>query len=324
MSSSLYGAPYFYDYNNSVSSLIHPSTTYVSNTTISRIFKRYLLQKAISVFDWTFPENWVAPYYPLYCLYTFGYFAIINTDKFGVIPQQCGLQGLGVMYQPTGAIISNPLIRDIHNLTINKDCIVVQLQPDFGGIDDLIEMFGDLLALCLEAGSVNLLNSRLAYFAVGETKGQAETYKKMIDDVISGKPACVFDKTSMPTDKSIQDVFQLFNTQVKQNFIAPEIFILWKTIENMFDTEIGIPSANTEKRERMISAEINVGSVETYSRVDMWLKLLQKRLKQAREMFNLSESELYVKWRYSPELTGMSGEGLKNESSGTNNNSNNV
>lgn len=312
--------PFYYNYQNAYNSLLHPSPVHVNNTHIARIFKRYLFQKAISVFKWEMPENWTEPYYVLYCLYEFGKVAIINTNTFGVIPQQCGLEGYGVFYQPTHAVIANPLIEGIHRLKIGTQTVVLQLSPDYGGITDIINIFGDMMCLCLESGSINLLNSRLAYLACADNKSMSESYKKIFDKIIAGEPAVIVEKNLLKQDQSIQDIFQMFNTQVGANFITPEILNVWSTLENMFDTEIGIPSANTEKRERLISAEVKVGSTETYSRVDMWLKLLQKRIQEAKALFGIKN--LSVDWRYPPELTGMGG--VDNAGVGTTDNNSNV
>ena len=101
------GCPGYYNYNNGSINNAIPNAK-VSNTPLSRFFQKYLLQKAISVFKWKLPENWSADYF-LYTLYMWGYVAIINTDKFGVIPQGCGLRGFDVFYRPTHAVIANPL-----------------------------------------------------------------------------------------------------------------------------------------------------------------------------------------------------------------------
>ena len=70
------GAPYFYDYINAETSQVTPSTIHVRNTALSAFFRRYLFQKAMSVFKWNLPENWEENYF-LYTLYGFGYNAII-------------------------------------------------------------------------------------------------------------------------------------------------------------------------------------------------------------------------------------------------------
>ena len=50
-------APYYYDYINKQNSTVKPSTVHIHNTGLSMFFKRYLLQRAISVFKWKLPET---------------------------------------------------------------------------------------------------------------------------------------------------------------------------------------------------------------------------------------------------------------------------
>ena len=99
------GAPYDYQMMNEIYGQQSPSFIH-TNTTLSRFFRRYLLETAISVFEWKIPKLW-ARNYMLYALYAFGYIAVIDTDKFGVIPQHCGLGGYNVFYQPAYALITN-------------------------------------------------------------------------------------------------------------------------------------------------------------------------------------------------------------------------
>ena len=68
----------------------NPNSIHTQNTQLAAYFRRYLLQKAISVFDWTLPDNWNRDFF-LYVLYCWGVVAVIKTDKFGVIPQGCAL-----------------------------------------------------------------------------------------------------------------------------------------------------------------------------------------------------------------------------------------
>ena len=49
---------YIYEFINSYNSTVSPSTVHIKNTGLARFFKRYLLQEAISVFDWKLPEKW--------------------------------------------------------------------------------------------------------------------------------------------------------------------------------------------------------------------------------------------------------------------------
>lgn len=106
------GVPYLYDYVNCANSIVSPSTVHAERTATNRFFERYLLQKAISVFKWDIPEKWSKNYF-LYVLYCWGFISIVRTDKYGVIPQACSLRGYDIFYQPTNAVITNPLLTGI-------------------------------------------------------------------------------------------------------------------------------------------------------------------------------------------------------------------
>ena len=50
-------APFMYDHINAATSQVNPSTMHASNTALTWYFSRYLTQKAVSVFEWTFPSR---------------------------------------------------------------------------------------------------------------------------------------------------------------------------------------------------------------------------------------------------------------------------
>ena len=112
------GIPTYYDHINVQNSQIQPSTVHCSNTGLQWYFQRYLLQRIISVYKWKLPESWAENYFE-YVLYCWGYISVFETDKFGVIPQACGLMGYDVMYQPTNAVISNPLLNHDVDMLMN-------------------------------------------------------------------------------------------------------------------------------------------------------------------------------------------------------------
>jgi hypothetical protein len=190
------GAPYMYDYRNAVISQVEPSTVHARDTVISWYWRRWLLQKAMSLFTWTLPKNWDRDYF-LYCLYCWGFVAIVKTDKYGVIPQSCTLGGLNVFYRPTFALISNPLLKGILQPTIDEQCTLFKLRPDYAGIMDVTSHYAELLAMCTETVASNLYNSQLAYVFAANNKAAAESFKKLYDQIHSGNPAAVIDKSLM-------------------------------------------------------------------------------------------------------------------------------
>lgn len=282
--------PFFYDYAN----LTQPfqGVIHAGDTGLSNFFKRYLLQKAISVFKWELPETW-AKNFLLYCLYCRGFVAVFRTDKFGVIFQPCGLQGYDVFFRPTHAVIANPLLRGIIRPRIGKQCELIRLQPDYGGIMDIVTHYAELMAIATEAVGVNLFNSKLAYVFLAGNKAGAETFKKLYDQISSGQPAAVVDKAMSNPDGT--PAWSLFQQNVGQNYIVDKVLSDLRKIEAMFDTDIGIPNANTDKRERLVTDEVNANNIETLSKCSLWLEELQNSCAKCNDMFNLNIS---VDWRF--------------------------
>ena len=272
-----------------------PSTVHVKNVAIQRYFRKYLLQKALSVFKWTLPEEWDEDYFK-YVLYGIGYIAVLNTKSFGVICQGGALGGYNLYYRPSYIMITNPLIRGTITANIGTDCAVIKLQPDYSSIMDIIGYYADQLSLCAEALGMNLVNVKTGVVFGAENKQQAESYKKMYDQLGDGNPAVVIGKNMFGVDG--KPAWFPFVQNMKEQYIAPDILSDMRKIEAMFDTDIGIPNANTDKKERLVTDEVNANNVETATRCELWLESIQKGIKQANDMFNLN---LAVDWRVNPQ-----------------------
>lgn len=305
--------PIFYNQANSYNWSQKPFSMFTQDNALARFYQRYLLQKAISVFDWKLPENWTkfrGKDYFLYSLYVFGYVAIINTDKFGVIPQACTLGGFGVFYEPKYAVIANPLLKGILQPVIGKECEIIKLQPDYGGVMDIVYQYAEQMALASQAVSINLANSKMAYAFAANGKAAADSFKKMYENLISGQPAVFIDKSLFNADGTPN--WQLFMQNLKQQYIASDILSDMKSIEAEFDTRIGIPNANTEKRERLITDEVNANNAGTNALAAQWLTSIEDSIDRAKNLFGESLSELSVTWR-ELEQGGVDGEGEAND-----------
>lgn len=288
------GVPVYYDHANVISSSSSPSMIHTANTQLAAFFRRYLLQKAISRFEWVMPETWSKKYF-LYTLYGWGYLAIINTNKYGVIPQGCTLRGYDVFYRPTHAVIANPLLRGLKDLRIGTQTELIKLMPDCGSIMDLVGFYADMMALTAETAGLNILNSKLSYVFAASEKSAAESFKKLYDKIASGEPAAVVDKNLLNDDGS--KAWDYFAQNLKANYIAGDLLSDLRKWEAEFDTKIGIANANTDKKERLISDEVNANNEETRSLSEQWLECLTESVEKARNMFGLSESEFTVKIR---------------------------
>lgn len=280
------GVPYSYSESNIFSAMANP-TAVQTNSAITEYFRRYLLQKAMSVSRWTLPANWDHRYF-LYALHVIGNVAVIKTDRFGVIPQHCTLKGRNVQYMPSQAVITNPLIDTTVDAIIGKNCTLFTMTSDFGGILDMVNYYASLLAMISESFASNTFNSRLAYMFAAKNSNIAESMKKAADKILSGQPYVVTDKALFNTDGT--PAMTLFLNNLSQNFIAPEQMQLMQMVENHFDVDFGLPATYPSKSERMLTSEVENMRVERSARYGMWLDGWKRSCEETRKMFGVDIS----------------------------------
>ena len=156
---------------------------------------------------------------------------------------------------------------------------------------DIVTTYADLMALCLETAGINLLNSKMSYIFFSQNKSSAETYKKMYDKIASGEPMAVIDKSLL--DDEGNPAWTMFTQNVGQNYITDKILNDLQTIEDQFNTEIGIPNANTQKKERLIVDEVNANNIDTNAKIALWLETMQRDIEKVNQMFGLNLSVSY-------------------------------
>lgn len=283
---------YDYHFINIYNSQINPSTVHCSNADLVRHYARYLFEKVLSVYKFeNLPAEWPVNYF-LYCLFGYGYITVFNTEEYGLIANECSLSGYDIYYQPTQALVANPILGS-RRLNIGEDCELIKVQPDYNSIMDIVSLYADLMALCTETAGINLLNSKMSYVFFAENKAAAESFKKLYDKIASGEPAAVTDKLLLGEDGN--ETWKIFSQNVGQNYITDRILTDMRTIENMFNTDVGIPNANTMKRERLISDEVNANNVDTQSKTMLWLETIRDGVDKVNSMFN---TDITVRYRF--------------------------
>lgn len=280
-----------------------PNNINLSRNWLGQYFARFLLQKIMGVFKVKLPKanevtfrDWAFNYF-WYCLFQFGYFVVLRTRKFGVIMQQCNPGGFDINYNPYYVTVTNPLLGldTPVRLEIDRDCVVVQLTPDWAGISDLINYYAGLLALVGQTTTINLFNSRLSYVFAVKDRNSAEAMKLLAENISKGQIANVIDKKLLGDNG--EPTWQLFEQDVGGNYIVDKLLDAWATIENKFATDVGLPNANTSKRERLITDEVNANNVTTAAMAGMWLENMKRGFDKANKMFGLDMS---IEWKYNP------------------------
>ena len=237
-----------------------------------------LFRKAMSVYEFEgIPENWDYDYF-VSNLLAQGFIAITDT-ALGVLPLRCGISGLNVFNHPTDVIIANPVLGNLQR-KIDIDAALVKIAYNYRGIMDICYRYAAMLSDCDSAITVNLMNSKVTFIGLVESKQQAQSMKLMYDKITAGEPA-VFVKGSQINSDTI-----LYN-HVKENFVAGDIQLLKRKIMSEFLTEIGVNNANTDKRERLTDNEVEANDSEIQLNASYWLDNIKEGLAVANKMFGL-------------------------------------
>ena len=242
---------------------------------------RTLFRKAMSIYEFDgIPEDWDLDYM-ISKLLANGFITITDTAM-GVIPLECGVSGINVYNHPTTVIIANPVLGNLER-TIDEDCALVKISYDYRGILDCISRYATLLSECDSSISVNLMNSKVAFIGLVESKAQANSMKLMYDNISKGEPA-VFVKGSQINGDQI-----LYN-HVKENFVAGDIQMLKRKIMSEFLTEIGVNNANVDKRERLTDNEVEANDSEIQLNANFWVQNIREGLDKANKLYGLNLS----------------------------------
>lgn len=284
-----------YDYAtiNLYNGTLRPGTVHAHNTQMANFFRKYLFEKAMSVFTWTLPETWAKNYF-LASLYGWGFIAVADIAPYGVICQHGTLGGYNLYYQPKFITIANPYMGGtVHRLEIGTDCELIRLQPDYSGVIDIVAHYADMMALAAEGIGVNLVNSKLAYLFTARNKTGAESLKKMYDEISAGNPAVFMD--AKLTDAAGNLTFQMLNNNVSQTYITDRLLTDLRQIESMFDNEIGIANVNYNKRERESIAEISSNNNETIAKASLWFDDIQDAIARINARYGIN---MACEWRF--------------------------
>lgn len=275
-----------------------PSGIRTTNTGLFYFFMHKLFEEFKSVYKWEgLPETWPENYFS-WTLYLNGVIGVINTPKYGVIPQQCGLFGQNVFYLPNQITIANHNL-DKHTYDIGVDAEIIRMQDDYTGIAPYLSYYANLMALAAEDLQSNLVNTKFAYVFAAGTKSGAEALKKMFDSITSGQPAAVLDKELFNDDGTPS--WELFCQNLKQNFLGLDLLDTLNSIMDDFCSDVGIPNVSIRKKERTTVDEINMNNTQTYAKATRWLETMQDCCKRVNAMFGTNIS---VDFRFKDEEGG--------------------
>lgn len=258
----------------------------VQNDLNTRYYMRALYQRIISGTKFRLPKRWETLNGKRYfknVLFSLGYIGIVETEKYGVIPQIAQPKGYGIFLQPTNLLVAQPLVQ--FEGTIGENCEVIHLTNDWQGVWDIVEHYAIRLSTAITSVDVSLVNSRISLMAAAKSKSAAETLKFLYEKISAGEPFAVYDKalkTQGIDDK--EDPIWTFSQDVANNYITDKLLADMDTILRQFDNEIGILAMNG-KKERMITDEVQAINDDTCARASTWEENLTDSFNRVNGLF---------------------------------------
>lgn len=263
-------------------SAVEPSNVEGQLSLRTEFYRDILTRITKGIFKITKPKTWELDFI-LNTLMFKGCVAITETTA-GVIPLYCGTSGNNYWHFPTKANFAVPVLGNFTR-TIGEDCELIFLERTvkrtFWNFGDLIDIYAYKLAAADAAIDVNIFNSKLGFIAEAETKGQADTIKAMYNKISEGEPLVVYRADSLQ-----KDGLKVFFGEVKKNFIADVLQDSKRSIINEYLTLIGVNNANTDKRERLITGEVEANNVELSCNISLWKENLSLQVEKINSMFN--------------------------------------
>ena len=274
---------------NEYESRQNPNMIHINNTWDYATYFRYFLQRAESliIFD-GMPKNWSKNYiYPL--LFLKGNFCVMNTAKFGIIPQHGSPYGFDVQYQPTNYVVANPAFDASFNgdLVIGEDCEIVKLATDWCGIGDLINSYAQRVAMTLSNHDVASALAKFGFIFTAKNKSTAETFKVAFDNIMSGQLAVVINQ-GLYDKETGKPLYEFFNNDIEKCYNV--VMAALESVENLkhaFDMEIGIYTV-PEKKERMITDEVEESKNAIMSKCELWVETINECLEKVNAHYNLN------------------------------------
>lgn len=248
------------------------------NVHFNQLYERYK-GLFINRFEWTLPDGALFESrhieQPLFNKGLLGAFIDPNMGLM-ILPvnPEGGMNVYGefMKYRAIGVNYSRSLDRD--------DVVLIRNNPTATNSSDLVMYYVNEMVSCMKTASINIKQQKTPYIIKGEEKDML-TLKNIMAKVDDHEVAIY-------TDKSLNATFDVVMSPAP--YIADKIFDYKNDLENELLTLLGINNANTDKKERLITDEVNANNHYIMLNVDMMINEREKACEMIREKFGIDIS----------------------------------
>lgn len=183
--------------------------------------------------------------------------------------------GSNVMCDPTFYRVAG---HGYSKLVKAKDCVRMMNNKLMLTTHEIIEYFVDQLYHVKRTRDTNVRSLKLP-FLLGATDKDVLTVKKLNDDIDNNVASIVYNKNVIDP----KEILSVLQTGVKP--FTTELTDLYHDILNEGLTYLGINNSNTDKKERLITSEVNSNNQFIDSCAELFLEARRKAVDEINEKF---------------------------------------
>ena len=259
---------------------------HAQNTLRVAYYKTYLWRLFLGSVKVTVPDNWSVDYFR-FELFMLGCVAVTKMNGV-VIPGRYTTDTKNKWKYPVQIRSADEV--DFGERIVGKDAEIIYLDsavfgaPFPSGVESMIDIYAQKLANADGAIDINLLVSRTPWLAEAENSGEANDLKLMFTKIMDGEPAVYFRR------KKSEDIVgkreaPFTRLPVKENYVASDIQHEKRQIIEEYLTAIGVNNANTDKRERLITNEVDSNNAELRAAIALWQDNVSRCIEKVKKMF---------------------------------------
>lgn len=281
-------ADYFGLQPSEVRGALNVSTCYYDRILLNIIYSLFKIGIPKEGLSMQIPRNYLR-----YWLYIVGTYATIWTNKFGWIINPYTVKEFDLYYQPKQILVTNRFLDSERIGLVGINCEITKIFDDYRGVLPIIKQYSSMLAACDKAIQVNLMFTGRGKIIGVPDKKAADTIKEAFSKTTDGTPIATVNKDILGDGQKLSDLVVDFSAP----FVGDKVHELKRSIMNDFLTTIGVNNANINKKERLVSDEVNANNDEVETIKSIMLENIRDSFERTNELTGL---EFTVEERFNP------------------------
>ena len=260
-----------------------------------RQHKSYMLSRLNQLFEWdSLPETIPQKEFE-WILLMQGKATIANVPNKGLYAFQSNLGGiLSPYYLPTQSIVVNPYLPFNKVLEVDKDCVVIRNTSTFTPINDMLDLYANMLAEIDISLRIATINSRISSLISVGDEATKDSATKFLDDIENGNLGVI------ATNKFMENLKGGLNTIQYAGTISniKDLIELRQYILATWFNQLGLNANYNMKREAINESEADLNEEALMPLIDDMLQCRQEGAEKVNAMFGTNLSvKLNSSWK---------------------------